>query len=504
MKTHVLCILDGWGLAEPGPHNSISLAATKVWPHLWHHYPRSILKASENAVGLPDGQMGNSEVGHMTMGSGRQIYQDLPRIQKAIETKEIFQHPSLRALLDVKGTIHIMGLLSHGGVHAHQDHGLALARFLQSHGKKIWFHGFLDGRDCPPKSAHTFLDTCGDIPMATLGGRYFAMDRDQRWERIQKAYDASINGQSQDTYGCPHAYVQRCYDQGLTDEFIPPACHQDYQGASPEDHLVLFNFRADRMRQWTAALVDPDFTFFERPHTYAHQTLGMTDYGAGLSSYYDVLFPPQSPDHTLGQVVSQAQLTQLRLAETEKYAHVTFFFNGGKEEPLPGESRYLVPSPKVGTYDECPEMAAEVLTQKAVETIEEGKTSLIIMNFANADMVGHTGNLEATKKAVAVLDACLGRLYQTIKKCKGTLVITADHGNAEMMADENGQPHTAHTLNPVPLVVVDPDFYSDQPCALPEGDLADIAPTLLDLMGLAIPKDMSGKSLWRRTILNVS
>lgn len=493
-RPHVLCILDGWGLAEPGPYNSISEAHAPHWQNLWHTCPHSVLKASEDAVGLPLHQMGNSEVGHMTIGAGRKIYQDLPRINQAIHDKSLFQTPAIEKILNTKGTLHFIGMVSSGGVHSHSDHLKALIDFFSPQ-KKVVLHAFLDGRDCPPQSAKTFIKMFSPL-IGTLSGRYYAMDRDERWDRTQKAHDTLAKAHTPHIFHNSLDHIQACYDKGIIDEFIPPARHTSYEGMKPDDALFFFNFRADRMRQLVKTFVDPSFDFFTTCSPKV--VVGMTDYGDALTPYYHRVFLPQTLNNTLGQVIEKAGFTQKRMAETEKYAHVTFFFNGGREAVFKGETRVLIPSPKVTTYDLCPEMSAHALTDAAVETILEGKTDLIVMNYANADMVGHTGHRDAARQAVEVIDICLGRLENALQKQKGLLCVTADHGNVEAMKDDNHEPHTAHTLNPVPFVIKD---FSHKPLTLFEtGTLADIAPTLLTLMGLDVPLDMTGKILIKSNI----
>ena len=497
----VLCILDGWGHREGGTDNAIAQAKTPHWDALLKEFSHTLLQASELDVGLPAGQMGNSEVGHMTIGTGRVIYQDLPRIDQAIEDHSLDTSPALLTYIDTLkksgGTCHLLGLLSPGGVHSHERHILALADVISKHGVPVAIHAFLDGRDTPPKSAEDsllslqhFLKGHPLVTLATLGGRYYGMDRDTRWDRIQKAFDTMV-------VGSPHtsdalAYIHSNYAKGITDEFIPPVAIAAYDGMKDGDGLFMANFRADRARQILTALLDPSFQEFPqstRP-TFA-AVLGLTAYGKSLAPWMDTLSPPVSLQESLGECISQAGKLQLRIAETEKYAHVTFFFNGGKEEVFPGEERLLIPSPQVPTYDLKPEMSAYELTDHLVDAILSEKYTLIVANYANTDMVGHTGDFSATCKAVEAVDTCLGRLREAILQVNACLLITADHGNAEKMCDEDLHvTHTAHTLNPVPFVMVNgPDI------PLHPGTLSDIAPTILDLLALPKPLPMTGVSL---------
>ncbi len=493
--TVILCILDGWGFREGGTDNAIAQAETPHWDAILKHSPHTLLQASELEVGLPSGQMGNSEVGHMAIGTGRVIFQDLPRIDQAIADNTLATSPALLRFIDKlkqsKGTCHLLGLFSPGGVHSHEQHLLALAALVSAHGVPVALHAFLDGRDTPPQSAEAslltlqaFLDHHPLVTLATMGGRYFGMDRDKRWDRIRQAYDVMVMGSPQTTDAL--TYLHEAYVQGITDEFIPPVALAPYAGMKDGDGLLMGNFRADRARQILTALLDSDCQDFQRP-TFA-ATLGLANYGGPPM---DTLFPPVSLQDTLGELVSHAGLSQLRIAETEKYAHVTFFFNGGKEEVFPGEDRILVPSPQVATYDLQPEMSAYELTDQLTAAILSQKYALIVANYANADMVGHTGNFEAACKAVETIDICLGRLKDATLEVKGSLLITADHGNIEQMCDGSSHgPHTAHTLNPVPFVLVNGPTLSHS-----HGTLADIAPTILELLHLPHPPSMTGHSL---------
>jgi 2,3-bisphosphoglycerate-independent phosphoglycerate mutase len=500
----VLCILDGWGERSKADDNAIAMAHTPVWHRLLARWPHAHLQASEHYVGLPDGQMGNSEVGHTNLGAGRLVLQDLPRIDAAISAGQLAAMPALRnfvgKLKESRGTAHLMGLLSPGGVHSHQHQIAAFARILAEAGLPVAIHAFLDGRDTPPKSAAIYLQefqrevaSLERLRIATVCGRYFAMDRDKRWDRVEKAYRVIVEGLGGRVEG-PVEGIEAAYRRGETDEFVRPIAISDYRGMKDGDGLAIGNFRADRVREITTALLDPDFAGFGRARRVEFAAaLGLVQYSAELNRFLSVLFPPEDLSDTFGEVVSNAGLTQLRIAETEKYAHVTFFFNGGREMVFPGEERILVPSPKVATYDQQPEMSAPEVTDKVVEAIAAHRFDVIVLNYANTDMVGHTGRLDAAVNAVETVDTCLGRLSDAVERAGGTLVITADHGNAEMMRDpETGEPHTAHTLNPVPFIVVNP------PAAvrhLDGGRLSDVAPTLLDLLRLPKPSAMTGHSL---------
>jgi 2,3-bisphosphoglycerate-independent phosphoglycerate mutase len=500
----VLCILDGWGERQKADDNAIEIARTPNWHGLKARWPHAQLQASEHYVGLPDGQMGNSEVGHTNIGAGRVVLQDLPRIDAAIAEGKLATMPGLcdfiGKLKESRGTAHLMGLMSPGGVHSHQRQIAALARILAEAGVPVAVHAFLDGRDTPPKTAVLYVrqfqeDVAGlrDLRIATLCGRYYAMDRDKRWDRVERAYRAIVAGVGERTDD-PLQAVEAAYARAETDEFVTPTAIAGYVGMRDADGLLIANFRADRIREIATALLDPEFSGFTREKRVAFcAALGLVEYSTELNRFLATLFPPENLNDSFGEVVSRAGLTQLRVAETEKYAHVTFFFNGGRELVFPGEERILVPSPKVATYDQQPEMSAPEVTDKVVEAIRSGRFDAIVMNYANADMVGHTGRIDAATKAVETIDFCLGRLSEAVEQAGGTLVITADHGNAEMMRDrETGEPHTAHTLNPVPFVVVNPPAEIGH---LENGRLSDIAPTLLDILGLTTPAAMTGHSL---------
>jgi 2,3-bisphosphoglycerate-independent phosphoglycerate mutase len=499
----VLCVLDGWGYREDPADNAVAQGNTPVFDALWQAGPHALLHTSGGDVGLPDGQMGNSEVGHMSLGAGRIVLQDLPMIDKAITAGEFDRNAALQghiqALKQSGGTCHLMGLLSPGGVHSHQDHIVALARTLTLAGVPVVVHAFTDGRDVPPKSAREqvarFLkdiEGLSNLRMGTVDGRYYAMDRDKRWERVQRAYEAMVAAKGN---AAPDALtaIDQSYQGDVTDEFILPTVIDGYTGMRDGDGLLMTNFRADRAREILTALLDPAFKGFERgrPVRFAAAT-GMVEYSADLNQFLTAIFPPKELTHVLGEVVANAGLKQLRIAETEKYPHVTFFLNGGEEKQYPGEDRILVPSPKVATYDLQPEMSAPEVTDKLVAAIDSGQYDLVVINYANPDMVGHSGILQAAIKAVETVDHCLGRLVEAVRREGGVLLVTADHGNSEMLRDpETGGPHTAHTLNAVPAILVN----GPKDAGLRDGRLADVAPTLLELMGLPQPQEMTGRSL---------
>ncbi len=497
----MLVVLDGWGWREDATANAVREAKTPTFDRLWASCPHGFLRTSGNDVGLPTGQMGNSEVGHLNIGAGRVVMQDLPRIDNAIASGEIARAPAVTGLIaKLKasgGTCHLVGLVSPGGVHSHQNHAVALARILTDAGITVAVHALTDGRDTPPQAATGYLKTfTASLPasakIATVIGRYYAMDRDKRWDRVSKAYDAIVSGEGA-RFADTQAAIADAYASKVTDEFIVPAAIGDYAGMKDGDGVLCFNFRADRVREILDAMLDPAFDGFARKRTVkVAAAVGMAQYSESLDRVMATIFPPQSFPNILGEVVAHAQRTQLRMAETEKYPHVTYFLNGGREEPFNGEDRIMVPSPKVATYDLQPEMSAPELTDKAVEAITSGKYDMIVLNFANADMVGHTGSIPAAVKAVETVDTGLGRIAKAIEQMGGALLVTADHGNAEMMVDpETGGPHTAHTLNPVPLILVG----AGNRIVVKEGRLADIAPTMLELMGLPKPAEMTGQSL---------
>jgi 2,3-bisphosphoglycerate-independent phosphoglycerate mutase len=497
----MLVVLDGWGWREDIADNAVRQAKTPAFDRLWANDPHGFLRTSGLDVGLPPGQMGNSEVGHLNIGAGRVVMQDLPRIGEAIANGEIARAPVLVDLIgklkQSGGTCHLIGLVSPGGVHSHQDHAVALARILADVGVPAMLHALTDGRDTPPQSAAEYLAALTaalprSVPVATVVGRYFGMDRDKRWERVVKAYDAMVAGEGP-RFADPQAAIADAYANKTYDEFIVPAVIGNYRGIKDGDGVLCFNFRADRVREILSAMLDPVFSGFARKRIARFAAaVGMAQYSDALDKLMQTIFPPQSFPNILGEVVAAAHRTQLRMAETEKYPHVTYFLNGGREESFPGEDRIMVSSPKVATYDLQPEMSAPELTAKAVEAIESGKYDLIVLNYANPDMVGHTGNLQAAIKAVETVDTGLGKIADAIRKMGGALLITADHGNCEMMRDpDTGGPHTSHTITPVPLILVG----AGNRMLLAEGRLADIAPTLLELMGLPKPAEMTGSSL---------
>lgn len=497
----MLCILDGWGYREEPENNAIKLAETPNYDDIWSTGPHALIETSGTAVGLPEGQMGNSEVGHMNIGGGRVVMQDLPRIDAAFAAGDLAANPVFIGMIDAlkssEGACHIMGLVSPGGVHSHQDQMIHLGQALRQAGVAVVYHAFLDGRDTPPKSAADFLPEFAAAAhhqgssIGTIAGRYYAMDRDQRWERVEVAYRALAEGNGLAASDSASA-LDNAYERGETDEFVMPTVIGDFAGIRDGDGILMANFRADRAREILTTLVDAAFDGFERgPAPKLSASVGMVAYSSELSRFMPALFAPEIVADGLGETISRAGLKQLRIAETEKYAHVTFFLNGGEEQVLEGEDRILVPSPKVATYDLQPEMSAHEVTDKLVGAIEGGTYDLIIVNYANPDMVGHTGILPAAIKAVETIDVCLGRLREAIGTAGGAMLITADHGNIEMMQDpETSQPHTAHTVGKVPALLV-----GGGGRALRDGRLADIAPTILELMQLPQPTAMTGKSL---------
>jgi 2,3-bisphosphoglycerate-independent phosphoglycerate mutase len=496
----MLVILDGWGSSDIKADNAVRLAHTPNFDRMWAANPHAHLKTSGLDVGLPEGQMGNSEVGHLNIGAGRVVMQDLPRIGTAIANGTLASLPALQTLIAALkasgGTCHLMGLLSPGGVHSHQDHAVALARVLADAGVPTTAHVFMDGRDTPPRAGGDYLKRFqrglpDAVRISTVSGRYYAMDRDKRWDRVARAYLAIAEAEGPG-FADAGSTLDDAYGRDVTDEFIVPAVIGGYRGMADGDAILCFNFRADRARELLGAFVDPDFDGFQRPRRIKFAaSVGMTRYSDDLAPYMTALFAPQTMENLLGQVVAKAGLTQLRMAETEKYPHVTYFMNGGVEVPNPGEDRTMVPSPKVATYDLQPEMSAPELTDKAVAAIEAKKHDMILLNFANPDMVGHTGILAAAIKAVETVDTCLGRIAHAIEAAGGALLVTADHGNCEMMRDpQTGQPHTAHTTNPVPVML------QGGPGPLHDGRLADIAPTLLALLELEKPVEMTGTKLF--------
>jgi 2,3-bisphosphoglycerate-independent phosphoglycerate mutase len=497
----MLVVLDGWGWREDRADNAVRQARTPAFDRLWNAGPHAFLRTSGRDVGLPDGQMGNSEVGHLNIGAGRVVMQDLPRIADAIASGEIARAPALVDLIArlkaSGGTCHLIGLVSPGGVHSHQDHAVALAKILAGAGVPALVHALTDGRDTPPQSAGDDLKRLAaalpsSVRVATVVGRYYGMDRDKRWERVQKAYDAMVAGEGP-RFPDPQAAIADAYAKQQFDEFVVPSVIGDYRGMKDGDGVLCFNFRADRVREILSAMLDPGFSGFPRSRVVRFAgAVGMAQYSDELDKLMETIFAPQSFPNILGEVVAAAGRTQLRMAETEKYPHVTYFLNGGREQPYDGEDRIMVPSPKVATYDLQPEMSAPELTAKAVEAIRSGKYDLIVLNYANPDMVGHTGSLSAAIKAVETVDTGLGEIAAAVERAGGALLVTADHGNCEMMRDPaTGGPHTSHTLNPVPLLLQGARNRS----LVAEGRLADLAPTLLELMDLPKPPEMTGVSL---------
>ncbi|HDZ09330.1 2,3-bisphosphoglycerate-independent phosphoglycerate mutase [Pseudohongiella sp.] len=504
-RTALLLILDGWGYREETDSNAIAAANTPVWDQLWRECPHTLITTSGTGVGLPSGQMGNSEVGHMNLGAGRVVYQSLTMIDKAIETGDFFDNTVLsnaaRTAAANDKAMHIMGLLSPGGIHSHENHILAMIRLAQEAGvKQVYVHAFLDGRDMPPRSAMASLQkTEKALTDAGLGrivsviGRYFAMDRDQRWDRMQSAYDLITQGEASHEADSVADALNNAYARDEDDEFVKATRIGTAVPMRDGDSMVFMNFRADRARQLTSAFVDPGFDGFKRKSTpKLAEFVMLTEYSADLKQFASCAYPPQTLHNSLGEYLASEGRTQLRIAETEKYAHVTFFFSGGREQPYEGEDRILIPSPDVATYDLQPEMSAPEVTDKLDEAIRSGKYDAIICNYANGDMVGHTGSFDAAVKAVETLDVCLGRLMTAIRDTGGQCLITADHGNVEQMMDaESGQALTSHTSGPVPLVYVGQRQWH----FTREGALSDIAPTLLKLMDMEVPAEMTGHVL---------
>lgn len=505
-QTTALFILDGWGYSETSTSNAIAAANTPNWDALWNNHPHTLIKTSGLAVGLPEGQMGNSEVGHMNLGAGRVVYQNFTRIGKAIDDGTFFDNAALVNAVDTAvatgNAVHILGLLSDGGVHSHHEQIMAMCELVVKRGAKaVYVHGFTDGRDTPPRSAQTptaeleaKLVELGVGKIATLTGRYYAMDRDNRWDRVQTAYDAIVLGKGEFQAASAQAAIQAAYERDENDEFVKATVIGDSVPVQEGDAIIFANFRPDRARQLTRAFTDSQFDGFQRS---AFPTLcsfvTFTEYASDIQA--DVAFPPIALSNTLGEVLANHGKKQLRIAETEKYAHVTFFFNGGEEALFDGEERELIPSPNVATYDLKPEMSAPEVTDKLVEVIEAGQYDAIICNFANGDMVGHSGIFSAAVQAVEAVDACLGRIIKALEKNGGQCLITADHGNVEqMLSDDGSQPLTSHTIGPVPLVLFSPT----PGVGIKEGALCDLAPTLLDMMGMEKPAEMTGVSLLTR------
>ncbi|MDP3936044.1 MAG: 2,3-bisphosphoglycerate-independent phosphoglycerate mutase [Alphaproteobacteria bacterium] len=498
ITTTVLVILDGWGLSSENAHNGIALGKTPNYEGILAAYPWTELQASEEFVGLPKGQMGNSEVGHLNIGAGRLVKQLLPRISSAFETQESIKAiPALQKLIyDLhcsKRRLHLICLLSDGGIHSHQSHLEAIYDVMVSEGVEVIVHAFTDGRDTPPSSAIHFIQQfCqqGNRTIHTIGGRYYGMDRDKRWDRIQKAYDAIVHGHGT-PFSDPVEYIQNSYVNGVTDEFIVPGVNIEYERFKDGDAVFMVNFRADRARQLLTAILDVNFKEFDRgKQPSLSHALGIVSYSETLDQWMEVCFKPETLVNTLGEYVASKGLRQLRVAETEKYAHVTFFLNGGREVAFEGEDRILIQSPNVATYDLQPMMSADQITEAVLSGI--GKYDLIVVNYANPDMVGHTGVVKASVTAVETIDVQLGRLESAILQNAGAMVITADHGNIEMLWDDkSGQPHTAHTMNPVPFIIVQ----NNATFKLNAGALCDIAPTVLRIMKQEKPAEMTGKCL---------
>lgn len=511
-KPLLLIILDGWGHNPSPENNAIALARKPAWDELTRSFPNTLIHTSGPAVGLPDGQMGNSEVGHLNIGSGRIIQMDITRIDRMIQSGEFFRNPVLtRAMEHARSRrLHLLGLVSDGGVHSHQEHLYALLRMArQSHVEHVFVHAFLDGRDTPPTSGREYLEqlqqqmrSIGVGAVASVSGRYYAMDRDKRWERTAKAYAAMVLGKGVNGEGVkaqdPIAAVKSSYEQGVTDEFVAPVVITGKQGEPvgvirDEDAVIFFNFRADRARQISRALTDPTLTEPSRARTPQRlHFVAMSQYEKSFT--FPHVLGPEMPEHILANILAERKLRNLRVAETEKYAHVTYFFNGGIEKVFPGEDRVLVPSPKVATYDLKPEMSASGIADAVVKAIEDKAFDFLVINFANADMVGHSGKLEPAVRAVEAVDAGLGRIYAALRRVGGGMIVTADHGNAELMTDPvSGGPHTYHTTNPVPFLLVVPDSPGVRLRA--GGSLRDISPTLLGIYGIPQPPEMTGSDL---------
>ncbi|MDI9502421.1 MAG: 2,3-bisphosphoglycerate-independent phosphoglycerate mutase [Bacillota bacterium] len=508
-KPFLLMILDGWGLGEESEGNAIAQAETPVMDSLWQQYPHTELAASGLAVGLPDGQMGNSEVGHLNIGSGRVVYQELTKISKAIKDGAFQENEEINLAIthaqNQGTTLHLLGLLSDGGVHSHIDHVFAILDLCKKRDfHNVAMHVFLDGRDVSPTSGVHFvrqlqekLQETGVGKIATIMGRYYAMDRDKRWERVQLAYNAIVYGEGAHAQG-PVQAVEESYAREVTDEFVVPVVLEEdgkpVATLKDNDSLLFFNFRPDRGRELTRAIIEDDFDGFDRPERIYPYYVTMTEYDKTFQRVR-IAYAPETFEDTLGEIVAEHGLTQLRIAETEKYPHVTFFFNGGREIEFTGEDRILVNSPKVATYDLMPEMSAIAVKDRVVEAIQSGKYDLIVLNFANSDMVGHTGVIPAAVQAVETVDRCVGEVVHAMREADGEILITADHGNSEQMLEPDGSVFTAHTTNPVPLILVSRRPFSLQP----GGALCDLSPTILDLMDIKQPAAMTGRSLLERS-----
>ena len=501
-KPIVLCIMDGWGINENSENNAIALAKTPNVDFLTQNFPYSTLDASGEDVGLPTGQVGNSEVGHMNLGSGRVVLQTLPKINKAFDNNEIEKNNNFQKFLsnhNKNKTVHLLGLCSDGGVHSHSSHIIEMSKLLEKNNCKACIHIFSDGRDCSPKQLGEQIKKFEmslprNIKVVSLIGRYYSMDRDNRWERVKKAFDLIVYGKYERKFSQLSRGLEEAYKNNETDEFILPTLIGDYKGFEDGDSLVMINFRADRVRELLTALLDPKFKEFNKDANtpILSNNLGMTEYSTELSKFMNSIFVKENIKDTLGEVISKANLKQLRLAETEKYPHVTFFFNGGEETVYPGETRIMIPSPKISTYDLKPEMSAKKVETELISSIKNKTYDLIIVNFANPDMVGHTGDLNAAIKAVETVDTAIGNIKNIIVKLDGIMLLTADHGNCEIMFDDiMNLPHTSHTCNKVPLILISKNnIYK-----LRNGRLSDIAPTILELISIKPPNSMSGKSL---------
>ena len=501
-KPIVLCIMDGWGINENSENNAVALAKTPNFDLLTKTFPYSTLDASGENVGLPKGQVGNSEVGHMNLGSGRVVLQTLPKINKAFANHEIEKNINFQNFLsnhNKNKTIHLLGLCSDGGVHSHSSHMIEISKLLEKNNCKTCIHIFSDGRDCSPKQLGQHIKKFEmslpkNIKIVSLIGRYYSMDRDNRWERVKKSFDLIVYGKYERKFSNVSKGIEEAYKNNETDEFISPTLIGDYKGFEDDDSLIMINFRADRVRELLTALLDPSFKEFEKNTNtpILSNNIGMIEYSTELLNFMNSIFLKESIKDTLGQVISKANLKQLRLAETEKYPHVTFFFNGGEETVYPGENRIMIPSPKISTYDLKPEMSAKKIETELISSIKNKTYDLIIVNFANPDMVGHTGDLNAAIKAVETVDTAIGNITDVIVKFDGIMLLTADHGNCEIMFDKiMDLPHTSHTCNKVPLILIT----KNKDYELKNGRLADIAPTILELISIKSPKSMNGESL---------
>lgn len=504
-KPVVLCIMDGWGIPVDNKYSAIAKANVPNYNNFLKEYPNSKLNASGEFVGLPEGQMGNSEVGHTNIGAGRLVLQTLPMINKNVANNTLKDRPVIKDFISKmkssNKTMHLIGLMSNGGVHSHINHIINITKSFADNGINVNLHFIADGRDVAQKSALTFVETLNNelknysnVKIATINGRFYAMDRDKRWDRIEKAYNTIVLAESEKNFKTTEEAIENSYANEITDEFIVPATISDYKGMQDGDGFLFCNFRADRARELTMALGDKNFDAFARKKVVNFTVMGeLTEYSEDHAKYLETVYTPDEIVNSLGEVVSNAGLTQLRIAETEKYAHVTFFFNGGKETVFKGEERVLINSPKVATYDLQPEMSAEAVKNGVIDAINSNKFDLIVINFANPDMVGHTGIMDAAIKACEAVDKCIGEIAEKVKEKDGIMFITADHGNAEKMFDETtSQPFTAHTTNLVPFIMVGNDVKNIK---LNDGSLCDIAPTILQVMELKQPKEMTGKSL---------